>query len=32
MLKEKLIDGIIEGPLGAHYEPEVAFQNVKVQS
>lgn len=30
MLKEKLIDGIIEEPLGgAHYEPEVAFQNVK---
>lgn len=33
MLKEKLIDGIIEEPLGgAHYEPEVAFQNVKAQS
>ena len=30
MLKEKLIDGIIEEPLGgAHYEPEVAFRNVK---
>lgn len=30
MLKEKLIDGIIEEPLGgAHYEPSVAFENVK---
>ncbi|AQX06946.1 acetyl-CoA carboxylase carboxyltransferase subunit alpha [Elizabethkingia meningoseptica] len=30
MLKEGLIDGIIEEPLGgAHYEPEVAYQNVK---
>ncbi|NAW51248.1 acetyl-CoA carboxylase carboxyltransferase subunit alpha [Elizabethkingia argentiflava] len=30
MLKEKLIDGIIEEPLGgAHYDPEIAFQNVK---
>ncbi len=30
MLKEKLIDGIIEEPLGgAHYEPEVTYLNVK---
>lgn len=30
MLKEKLIDGIIEEPLGgAHYEPEAAYFNVK---
>lgn len=30
MLKEKLIDGIIEEPLGgAHYEPEAAYLNVK---
>lgn len=30
MLKNKLIDGIIEEPLGgAHYEPEIAFANVK---
>lgn len=30
MLKEKLIDGIIEEPLGgAHYEPETAYLNVK---
>lgn len=30
MLKEKLIDGIIEEPLGgAHYDPEKAFENVK---
>lgn len=30
MLANKLIDGIIEEPLGgAHYEPETAYQNVK---
>lgn len=30
MLKEKLIDGVIEEPLGgAHYDPEAAYQNVK---
>ena len=30
MLKEKIIDGIIEEPLGgAHYAPEEAYQNVK---
>lgn len=30
MLKEKLIDGIIEEPLGgAHYDPETAFNNIK---
>jgi acetyl-CoA carboxylase carboxyl transferase subunit alpha len=30
MLKEKLIDGVIEEPLGgAHYDPEEAYQNVK---
>ncbi len=30
MLKNKIIDGIIEEPLGgAHYEPVVAYQNVK---
>ena len=30
MLKEKIIDGIIEEPLGgAHYDPEVTYQNVK---
>lgn len=30
MLKNKLIDGIIEEPLGgAQYEPEVAYENVK---
>ncbi|MGC4128125.1 MAG: acetyl-CoA carboxylase carboxyltransferase subunit alpha [Bergeyella sp.] len=30
MLKNKLIDGIIEEPLGgAHYEPQVAYQNLK---
>lgn len=30
MLHNKLIDGIIEEPLGgAHYEPEVAYQNIK---
>ncbi|ADQ82006.1 acetyl-CoA carboxylase carboxyltransferase subunit alpha [Riemerella anatipestifer] len=29
-LKEKIIDGIIEEPLGgAHYDPSVAYQNVK---
>jgi len=30
MLKNKLIDGIVEEPLGgAHYEPKVAYQNLK---
>ncbi len=30
MLKNKLIDGIIEEPLGgAQYDPEIAYQNVK---
>lgn len=30
LLKNKIIDGIIEEPLGgAHYDPKVAFQNVK---
>ncbi|WP_434980081.1 acetyl-CoA carboxylase carboxyltransferase subunit alpha [Daejeonia sp. YH14] len=30
MLKNKLIDGIIEEPLGgAHYDPQTAFDNVK---
>ncbi len=30
MLKEKIIDGIIEEPLGgAHYDPQVAYNNVK---
>lgn len=30
MLKQKIIDGIIEEPLGgAHYEPQVAYNNVK---
>lgn len=30
MLKEKLIDGIIDEPLGgAHYDPKVVFENVK---
>lgn len=30
MLKEKLIDGIIEEPLGgAHYDPETAYHNIK---
>ncbi len=30
MLKSKIIDGIIEEPLGgAHYEPEVAYQNLR---
>ena len=30
MLKEKIIDGIIEEPLGgAHYDPQIAYDNVK---
>ena len=30
MLKEKIIDGIIEEPLGgAHYDPETTYGNVK---
>jgi acetyl-CoA carboxylase carboxyl transferase subunit alpha len=30
MLKEKIIDGIIEEPLGgAHYDPQIAYNNVK---
>jgi acetyl-CoA carboxylase carboxyl transferase subunit alpha len=30
MLKNKLIDGIIQEPLGgAHHEPETAYKNVK---
>lgn len=30
MLSNKLIDGVIEEPLGgAHYEPEIAYHNVK---
>ncbi len=30
MLKNKIIDGIVEEPLGgAHYDPQVAYKNLK---